>query len=241
LGQATRAARYLEGLPKEYQATVRLGMETETDDLEGAVIEQKTVPELSAELVTGVLAVFTGEIEQIPPRYSALKKDGVPLYKLARQGRPVEPPRRRVMIHRIEVLRISREELDVRVQCSKGTYIRALARDIGRSLGCGGTLAALARTAVGPFTKEEAVPLGRLDRAVAEANGLGIDRALAFLPAVELDGAEAVKVSHGNMLPGTSGQADGAAIRLRHLGKLLAVGRAGQGGIRPECVFTAAG
>lgn len=237
LGQATRAARYLECLPKEYRATVRLGMQTETDDLEGAVIERKPVPELSERLVTGVLAGFTGEIEQVPPKYSALKKNGLPLYKLARQRRPVEPPRRKVMIHRIEILSIGREELDIRIECSKGTYIRALARDIGRSLGCGGTLAALSRTAVGTFNIKEALPLDGLDQPTIEARGLGIDQALAFIPAVELEEAEALRVVHGNPVARTSGLGQGVPFRLRHQGRTLAIGREVEGRMQPECVF----
>lgn len=238
LGQATRAARYLEGLPKEYRATVRLGVQTETDDLEGAVISEGAVPELDRGLVERVVGSFVGEIDQVPPRYSALKKDGVPLYKMARQGRPVAPASRKVRIHAIDLLGMDRAEMDIRVECSKGTYIRALARDIGLALGCGGTLAKLDRTAVGPFTKDEAVPLDRLDRAAAESDGLGIDRALAFLPAVEIDEAEAKKVSHGNIVPRSSGLAEGSVLLIRHNEKLLAVGREREGKIRPECVFT---
>lgn len=240
LGQATKAARYFEVLSKEYLATIRLGVETETDDLEGAVIGRKEVPELTTERLTDLLDSFRGEIEQIPPKYSALKKHGVPLYKLARQGRPVEPEPRRVVIHAIELLKIDGTDLEVRVKCSKGTYIRALARDIGRVLGCGGVLAGLARTSVGPFTRDQAVKLESLDLESVSAYGLKLDKALSFLPAVELSDSEAVKAGHGNPVPRSSGLADGNAFRLRHNGKLLAVGRERAGTIRTECVFSIA-
>lgn len=237
LGQATRIARYLEPLPKEYEAAVRLGVETDTDDLEGAVSVEKEVPELGREHVVKVLSGFIGEIEQVPPSYSALKKDGVPLYKLARQGRPVVPSARRVTVHAIELLSLDRREMCLRVRCSKGTYIRALARDVGRALGCGGTLAGLSRTAVGGFRKEVAVPLDALDRVTAETSGVGIDQALDFLPGVELDEVEAAKAGHGNIIPRTSGQPPGSVFRMRHRGGLVAVGRESGGMIHPECVF----
>lgn len=242
LGQATRIARYLEALTKEYEAVIRLGVETETDDLEGAVLAEKEVPVLSRDRIEETLAGFSGDIEQVPPRYAALKKDGVPFYKLARQGRPVEPAPRKVTIHAIELLRIDGNELGIWVKCSKGTYIRALARDVGRTLGCGGTLAGLARTAVGNFERKDSLQLDDLDRAEAEAKGMSIDRALSFLPPVGLDDAEALRVGHGNPIPRSSGLAESDAFRLRHGDKLLAVGRERGGRIRPECVFdTAAG
>lgn len=239
LGQATRIARYLEGLPKEYLATVKLGVETETDDMEGRVVSEGVVPSLIKGQVEDLLFRFVGEVEQIPPRYSALKRDGVPLYRLARQGMPVEPPPRKVSIHALDLVEIQGNMLSIRVRCSKGTYIRALARDIGRALGCGGALSSLTRTAVGPFTKEAALRLDGLCRAEVEAKGLDIDRALSFLPAVEIDELEAVRVSHGNLVPRSSGLVGGSVFRLQHRGKLLAMGREGQEGIRPECVFTA--
>lgn len=238
LGQATRIARYLEPLAKEYEAVIRLGLETDTDDLEGRTVSENPVPGLSREGIEKLLASFTGEIEQVPPSYSALKKDGVPLYKLARQGKPVEPAPRKVRIYAIDLLKLDGTELDVRVKCSKGTYIRALARDIGRALGCGGTLAGLVRTAVGPFTRDQAIPLDSLDPGSARAKGMEMDLALSFLTAVELDGSEAMKAGHGNPVPRTSGLAEGAAFRLRHGGKLLALGRERGGRIQPECVFT---
>ncbi|HBE73766.1 MAG TPA: tRNA pseudouridine(55) synthase TruB [candidate division Zixibacteria bacterium] len=237
LGQATRIARYLEALPKEYEAVIRLGVETDTDDLEGAVLSEKVVPALSRDTIEETLAVFSGDIEQVPPRYSALKKDGVPLYKLARQGRPVDPAPRRVTVHAIELLSLGGAELAVRVGCSKGTYVRSLARDIGRALGCGGALAELTRTAVGDFRKDGAAPLDGLDREAAETRGISMDRALAFLPGIELTGEEAVKAGHGNVIQRSSGLAQGSAFRLRRQGSLLAVGREAGGVIHPECVF----
>ncbi len=239
IGQATRVARYLEPLTKEYQAVIRLGLETDTDDLEGDVTGKSPVPQLERAAVEKVLSGFTGEIDQVPPRYSALKKDGVPLYRLARQGRPADPAPRKVNIQGIELLSLSDSELGIRVTCSKGTYVRSLARDIGRALGCGGTLAGLIRRAVGRFGIEEAVPLEALDAGSVAAKGISIDRALDFLPRVDLDDSEAGRARHGNIIDRTSGLEPGSVFRLRHQGSLVAVGRESGGMIRPECVFTA--
>jgi tRNA pseudouridine55 synthase len=238
LGQATRIARYLEALPKEYEADVRLGVETETDDLEGRVISEKPVPGLTKGEVVNLLESFTGEIEQVPPKFSALKKGGVPLYKLARQGRQVEPDPRRVFIYGLELVDMKPDILQIRVKCSKGTYLRSLARDIGRSLGCGGILSRLRRTAVGHFTGHQAVGLDELDPESAAAKGFSIDQALSFIPEVELNADQAVKAGHGNVIAQDSGRPSGSVLRLKHGRQLLALGRAWGRTIRPECVFS---
>ncbi len=149
-GEATKFAGLLLESDKEYRATLKLGETTSTGDAEGAVLETKIV-HVSNEQIVAVLERFRGEIEQLPPMHSALKRDGVPLYKLARRGQAVERSRRRVEIFELESTGFHPPLLELRVRCSKGTYIRALAEDIGAALGTGAHLAALRRTASGRF------------------------------------------------------------------------------------------
>ena len=237
-GQATRAAQYLEALPKEYLATVLLGRITDSDDLEGTILAEAPVPDIDRDGLATMLQRFTGRIQQAPPRFSALKRNGRPLYKLAREGTPVDPEPRTVTVHSIELLDLRLPEADILVRCAKGTYIRSLARDIGRQLGCGGTLSKLRRTAIGEFTVRDAVPLSEADAATLRSRALPMDAALDFLPPLELDEEMGRKAHQGNRVLATPGAAEGAACRLRCQGQLLAIGRVLAGGwIQPECVF----
>lgn len=237
LGQATRIARYLEPLPKEYRAVIKLGVATDTDDAEGRIISQAEVPLLSRAEVASRLKRYIGEIEQIPPLYSALKKNGQPFYRLARKGQKELPKPRMVRIHRLELLDFNGQEVELDIACSRGTYVRALARDLGRELGCGGMLAWLRRTAVGPFGVENATAWQGLDREKIESASLTIDQALAFMPAVELDQDEARAIGQGRPVRAAAQEAEGVAIRLRRGGRLLAIGKKIEGQIRPECVL----
>ena len=153
LGEATKFSHLLLDADKSYVATIRFGITTRTGDLEGEVTGQSEA-HVSREEVEGVLKGFMGEIEQTPPMYSALKRDGQPLYKLARSG--VEVPRapRRIVIRKLELRAFEGDEIDLFVTCSKGTYVRVLAEDLGRALGCGACLAALRREGVGNFGLE---------------------------------------------------------------------------------------
>ncbi|HYF63503.1 MAG TPA: tRNA pseudouridine(55) synthase TruB [Herpetosiphonaceae bacterium] len=163
LGVATRLLEYLqEEEGKGYRATVRLGSTTDTDDAEGAVLESRPVPPLSQELLEAALARFRGTLVQTPPRYSAIRIAGRRLYDYARAGEEVEVPVRSVTVERLELTGWSGESFDLDVACSKGTYIRSLARDIGAALGCGGHLSALRRTRAGAFDLGTAVPLDDL-------------------------------------------------------------------------------
>ena len=173
-GEATKFSRYLLDADKEYEAVMQLGVTTDTGDAEGEVLESKEV-NVSAADIEAVLPQFRGEIEQIPPMYSALKKDGQPLYKLARQGITVERPPRTVTIERLELLSCADGQARIVVACSKGTYIRTLVEDIGAALGCGAHVAQLRRTKAGPFDLTHAVTLDELERLHEEGGAEALD------------------------------------------------------------------
>ena len=161
-GLATKRVSKLMELEKVYEGTIELGKSTETDDAEGKVLKHVRVPTFSQEDLVPILKKFEGEVEQVPPMYSALKKDGQRLYRLARRGEVVPREPRRVRIYELELLEWQRPFLRVRVRCSKGTYIRALARDMGEQLGTGGYLKTLRRTRVGRYCVEDAYSLEAL-------------------------------------------------------------------------------
>ncbi|HUH88378.1 MAG TPA: tRNA pseudouridine(55) synthase TruB [Pusillimonas sp.] len=166
LGRATKISASMLEADKVYEATVRLGEETDSGDLTGHIVFQapNDAAAVTCEQFEAVLEQFRGEIEQIPPMHSALKRDGKPLYEYARQGIELERPPRKITIYRLELLAFDGRDAKILVHCSKGTYIRTLAQDIGRALGCGGHLAALRRTQVGPFSLDDAVELETLQQ-----------------------------------------------------------------------------
>lgn len=230
-GEATKFAQYGLDADKEYLAEVHLGVTTDTGDAEGKALETRPVAVSDAAL-DAVLPRFRGEIDQVPPMYSALKRDGRPLYELARAGQTVVREPRRVTIHALELLSRSGDLLRVRVRCSKGTYIRQLAADLGAVLGCGAHLAGLRRTGAGPFTLDGAVTLEALQAAPETAREgwiLPADLLLQALPRVELDPGQAIRFLHGQMLPMT-GAPEGACRVYRQAGSLLGVGEGARGG-----------
>lgn len=162
VNRATKQARHLLGGEKEYAAVVRLGLETDTQDITGRVRARWGGRPPPAAEIEAALDRFRGEIEQVPPMVSALKHRGERLYRIARRGEEVERPARKVAVSRLDLSGVSGDRIDLYIRCSKGTYIRTLAHDLGRSLGCGGCLEELRRTAVGPFRVEQATPLDRL-------------------------------------------------------------------------------
>jgi tRNA pseudouridine55 synthase len=189
LGEATKLSAFLLNTDKRYRVLIRLGQTTATGDVEGEVLEVKPVPILTAELINGVLARFRGEIAQVPPMYSALKHQGARLYDLARRGIEVERPARQITIHELKLVDFAPRHLDVDVHCSKGTYIRSLAEDIGEALGCGAHVEQLRRTAVGHFSISQAVRLEQLESLADEerlAKLLPLEQIVAELPAVSL-------------------------------------------------------
>ena len=205
LGAATRLIEYLADADKRYRATVRFGAETTTWDAEGEVVAHGAIDDLTLTRIVAVLPRFIGEIDQVPPMYSALKRDGQPLYRLARRGVTVERAARRVTIHGIDVERWESPDLTVSVHCSKGTYVRALAHDLGRALGVGAHLAALQRTAVGSFTLAEAVSLERLlaERETGEWRRYLLDASAAVrhLPRAVVDAEAEARLGHGQAVP----------------------------------------
>lgn len=199
LGEATKFSTGMFGADKTYIAEVALGVTTTTGDAEGEVTARHVVA-VSRPKVETVLERFIGTIQQTPPIYSALKRNGKPLYAYARKGEHVEIQPRPVTIHDIELLEFAAEHLRLRVRCGKGTYIRVLAEDVGRELGCGGSLAGLRRVAVGPFDIGLAVTLRALelmpdaDRAAAL---MPVDSLVGTLPEYTLDGATARRLTSG--------------------------------------------
>lgn len=198
-GEATKFAGTLLDADKTYLASVRLGVVTTTGDAEGEVLASSTVT-VSRQDVLRVLERFIGEIEQVPPMYSALKREGKPLYRLARQGIEVEREARRVTIHTLRLTAWQADRFDIEVSCSKGTYIRTLATDIGYALGCGAHLAALRRTRIGSLDIADAVALAEIENTPAEARNrllLPPDTLLQDLPLASLNEGESERLMRG--------------------------------------------
>jgi tRNA pseudouridine55 synthase len=234
-GEATKFAGPLLDADKEYLATVKLGERTATGDAEGVVLERKAAHFGKAE-VLAVLDRFRGEIAQVPPMHSALKHKGTPLYRLARRGHRVERAARRVRISALELIDFQDSELRLRVLCSKGTYVRVLAEDIGEALGCGAHLSALRRTASGRLRIEDAVTLERLgEMSATERRGcvLPLPALLEGLPRAELDAAEETRLRQGQALK-LSGLHAGLYAVVRPDGAVIGLGSAdGAGALKP--------
>lgn len=206
LGQATRVAEYLMAGRKRYRATITLGVTTDTYDADGQVVSSGGATDLACAEIEMALSSFVGSIEQVPPMYSAVKQDGQPLYKLARQGKMVERKPRPVEVDEIVLLDWTSPSLVVEVACSPGTYIRSLAHDLGQQLGCGAYLAALARLSSGQFTLEQAVSLGRLQEAFQHGQEaqylLPLDEALLDWPAMIVGADDARRIVQGQTVCG---------------------------------------
>lgn len=203
IGQATRLMEYLAEARKGYRATVALGITTSTDDAEGDPLSCRPIPPLDDAALEAALALLRGTISQVPPMYAALHHHGQRLYDLARAGQVVERAPRPVTIYQLDLLGWEPQtgQLTLAIVCSKGTYIRALARDLGVALGCGAHLAALQRTFVGDFGLATAVPLDVLQAAESlRPYLLAPDVAVADWPALTLNAAQMQQVLHGNML-----------------------------------------
>ncbi|MFT3780739.1 MAG: tRNA pseudouridine(55) synthase TruB [Nibricoccus sp.] len=162
VGKATRVSQYLMSLDKEYTGTIKLGQVTNTQDAEGEVLETRPVPPLSEAELRTAMKSFVGDQYQTPPMYSAIKIDGVPLYKMARKGEEVEREPRFVRISSFDLTRMALPELDFVLRCSKGTYVRTVAHDLGAKLGCGAHLSALRRTATGKFSISQCLTLDEI-------------------------------------------------------------------------------
>jgi tRNA pseudouridine55 synthase len=196
LNEATKITRFLSDLDKEYLVRLKLGETTDTYDATGSIIEKRPCPSFKEGDLSGVLEQFVGQIEQLPPMYSAIKKNGQPLYKLARMGMTVKRPVRTVTIHAIELIHVDPPYVDLNVQCSKGTYIRTLCDDIGKALGVGAHMVSLERTRIGSFRIDHAVSLEELPSYTKRAY-FSIDSALSHLNEIHLDNDTYRKARNG--------------------------------------------
>ncbi|HTY02255.1 MAG TPA: tRNA pseudouridine(55) synthase TruB [Rhodocyclaceae bacterium] len=202
-GEATKFAGELLHADKSYRATLRLGVTTDTADAEGKILRTRPVA-VDQSIWRTTAADFCGEIEQVPPMHSALKRDGKPLYEYARAGVDVPREPRRVRIYRLELISLAGDEAVIDVDCSKGTYVRTLAADIGEALGCGAHLAALRRTRIGGFDVTGAVTLAELDSLTVDARDERLhptDALLSHLPVAKLAATDTERVLHGRAVP----------------------------------------
>ncbi len=198
VGRATRGVEFFEHADKSYEAVLRLGLSTDTEDISGTVLEERKVSISEREFLR-ILPQFHGKIQQIPPMYSALKVNGQKLCDLARKGKEVERRPREIEIFRLECLEFTGKTARLLVHCSKGTYIRTLCKDIGAALGCGGCMESLRRTGAGAYDIAEAVPLQTLlDTDVPEAYLRPVDSLFADLPAVTLTANQEKRCRNGN-------------------------------------------
>jgi len=235
-GEATKFSQLALDADKEYLATARLGITTATADADGEILERRPVAVHEA-AIEPALARLRGPIAQVPPMYSALKHAGQPLYALARQGRSVERAARLVHVHELQLLRFVGDSLELRVRCSKGTYVRTLVEDLGRALGCGAHLAALRRTAAGAFRLAQATSLDQVQQATPAGRDsllLPLERLLADLPRVELASPLAERFARGQEIL-LERPAAGCCSVYRAQGGLLGIGDAGPlGELRPR-------
>ena len=244
VGKATRIAQYLEAGEKEYRATMRLGVTTDTLDAEGRVLETKTYAAPDERKLLDAIQGYTGSIMQRPPAYSAIKRAGVPSYKLAREGKAEPLAPRPVTIYRIDLTSYNDPLVSVTVHCSKGVYIRTLCADIGDALGMGAHVTELMRTRSGKFTLDRSITLEQLKER-ADANQLAevitsIDDAVDSFPVVPISEAEAERVLHGNQIscPASVANSSTDLVRIHdQAGRILALARIQAGFLKPELVF----
>jgi tRNA pseudouridine55 synthase len=246
LGEATKTVPFVMEGRKVYRFTVRWGEERDTDDAEGRVIDRST-ERPTAQAIAELLPRFTGQITQVPPRFSAVKIDGERAYDLARDGEVVEMAPRPVEIHRLELIETpDPDHAKFIAECGKGTYVRALARDLGRALGCLGHVIALRRTAVGPFEDEVAVSLDTLQRfhpddvgALEEAALLPVESGVAALPALRVSAADAGRLARGQavLLRGRDAPVIAGWVSVSSHGALIALAEVEKGELRPRRIF----
>ena len=233
-GEATKFSQYLLDADKAYQSTFVLGVATTTGDAEGERLEVFDASGVTEAQVQEALEAFRGEIEQVPSMYSAIKQDGTPLYKLAREGKEVERKSRRVFVRQLELRGFragERAELDIVLECSKGTYVRSIAEDLGKALGCGAHVSALRRTRVGPFRIEDSVSLTALETlkergelASMDALLLPTDSALDGLPVVCVSESSGFYIRQGQPVQVPNAPCNGMVRVALETGEFLGVG-----------------
>ncbi|MBI5891394.1 MAG: tRNA pseudouridine(55) synthase TruB [Nitrosomonadales bacterium] len=234
-GEATKFTTALLDADKGYRATIRLGQRTNTGDAEGEIIETRPVA-VNEALVLAALAKFMGETQQLPPMHSAIKHQGKPLYEYIRKGETVERELRNVVIRELKLERLQGDELEFSVLCSKGTYVRTLAEDIGEVLGCGGHLIALRRTRIGEFGLAAAYTLQQLESMGEEQRDtclMPLDRLVQELPRLELDAVQANRLAQGQKLGLNDGYPDGKR-RLYAEGSFIGLGELAGGRLVPS-------
>jgi len=249
LGEATKTVPFVMDATKAYRFTMRFGTETSTDDAEGEVTAESSHRPTDAE-IEAALPAFTGEIEQVPPAFSAIKIDGERAYARARAGEVVELAARRVEIHEIALVsRPGEDHAELEISCSKGTYVRSLARDLGRALGTAAHVSALRRTRHGPFREEAAIPLDKLCALghIAPAPGprvhlLPLETALDDIPALAVSGDDAARLRKGQgvLLRGRDAPILTGSVLATHRGDPVALTEYRQGELRPVRVFNLA-
>ena len=240
-GEATKLSSFLLDDDKRYQVVVQLGVITDTADADGQVLETKSVPEISADNISSCLAKNTGRIEQIPPMYSALKHQGRRLYELAREGQYIERKPRSITIYDIKCQDYANELMTLVVSCSKGTYIRSLAEDIGRELGCGAFVKELRRLNVGKFSLSNAWTLDQLQALDDDEKLLKcllpVDTALTAWPKILLNATQAGKIRHGQTIEMTE-QLNQGMVRIYTEQNILGIGEfIEQGRLVPKRLF----
>jgi tRNA pseudouridine55 synthase len=235
VGAATKISSFLMEAEKEYVGTARLGVTTDTQDADGRIVRERPVG-ADAARIREAAARFVGEIEQVPPMYSAVKVGGEKLYRLARQGREIERASRRVRVHAFEIVGVALPDVDFVLSCSKGTYVRTILHDLGEVLGCGAHLARLVRERQGCFRRAAAVTweqlLGDRGAEIVRAAGMSQEDALAFLPAIEVPGTVSGPPAVGVRWDAAAAPEGPSTVRLLRGGRTVALGRAEAGSVR---------
>jgi len=233
LGTATRLSEHLTGLDKVYEGSMRLGVTTDSYDLDGTIVEERPVPALDIETIKNACAKFTGDFMQMPPMVSAVKVGGERLYKKARQGKVVDRPARPVTVREFEVIGYEPPDVSIRVRCTRGTYVRSLCHDVGQQLACGAVLASLRRTAVGQFSVDDALALDALKEEDVARRLIPIDNALELPEVILRQGRRATVVAGGSLDPDDLTQpcsVNAGWVQIKTAsGKLLALGQVKSG------------
>ncbi|MCD6319429.1 MAG: tRNA pseudouridine(55) synthase TruB [Candidatus Desulfofervidaceae bacterium] len=232
VNKATKIAQFFLDMDKKYVVTMRLGLETDTQDIEGNVVRATEDFNISLDMLKKEIGRFKGKIKQVPPPYSAVKVRGIPLYKWTRRGFKIDCPPREVEIYELNITHFQPPEVDFEVTCSKGTYIRTLCADIGKRLGCGACLARLRRLKTGPFSVDNAISLEFLHEAVKakrwEDYLMNINQALAHLGAVVLDEKQEKQIKQGKFILWSDKLTNGLIRGLNKENELVAILRAKQ-------------
>lgn len=220
IGNATKLNPYLPS-DKTYEAEISFGTATDTDDAEGAVIQELPVPENLEEKLRNVLLKFTGEIMQKPPKYSAIRKGGKKLYELARAGEDVNPEPRKAFVHYLEISSVSGNKAKIRSAVETGTYIRSIARDLGEAAGTCGHLSSLTRTKIGGLTLQDSIKLGEIES--VETHIISVSHAVGHLPEAVLDKIDYETIKNGGEISRPAGM-KGLFVRMTYNGGLAAIG-----------------